>query len=127
MQSSKVPCLPGMEDWLRGIISYHYVPRGAPAASAEAPTAVSSAAQDAWLRQQKAEAEEHRRDLLAYQDLRRQREDQWRRERQELDAYGAARQSIVREGRLEHQARPAWARRLSQSPTRAARDSIAAR
>jgi hypothetical protein len=63
------------------MVSYRYVPRNTPAA--EAPTE-ASAAQEAWLRQlglAEAEAADRRqRDLLACQDVRRQREEQWRRE-----------------------------------------------
>jgi hypothetical protein len=87
----------------RGIVSYHYVPRMPLAA--EVPTAASALPLGVWLRQQELAAEDRRRpDVLADNDLRRQREDQWRREQQELAAYQAARQQIVQGRRQEQQA-----------------------
>jgi hypothetical protein len=51
-----------------------------------------------------AQAEDRRRpDVVTYQDLRREREAQWRREQQELDAYQAARQRIVQAHRQQQQ------------------------
>jgi hypothetical protein len=89
----------------RGIVSYQYVPRNPPAT--EAPTAASSASQDAWQRQQElAEAADRRRmDVLAYQDMRRELEDQRRRARQEEDAYRDSWWQNRREQRLQEQGR----------------------
>ena len=56
-------------------VSYEYVPKNPPAI--EAPTAASSASLDVWLRQQGLWQGRNRRrmDTLAYQDMRRQREE----------------------------------------------------
>src|SRR5262249_2647411 len=70
----------------RGIISYRHGPRTP--SPAEAPAAAACVAQGAWLRQQalKEAEDQRRRDLLAYQDRRRELEEQWRRQRQQEDA-----------------------------------------
>ena len=99
----------------RGIMSYRYVPRNRPAS--EAATAASSAAQDAWLRQQEREAAEDRRqqDLLAYRARQRELEEEWRRQRQQEDAERAARwqerQAWHRQERERWQARQERQRR----------------
>ena len=55
---------------------------------------------DVWLRQQLAEAENRRRmNALAERDARREREDRWRRQQQEQDAYQAARQQTLQDQR----------------------------
>jgi hypothetical protein len=69
----------------RGIVSYRYVSRDTLAIATTA--AAPSAPQEDWLRQQEREAEDRRqRDLLAYQDRRRELEEQWRQQRQQEDA-----------------------------------------
>jgi hypothetical protein len=55
---------------IRGIVTYHHVPKNQ--AAAKATTAASPSPQDPWLEQQEAtEAKERRRrEVLAYQDMR---------------------------------------------------------
>jgi hypothetical protein len=99
----------------RGIISYHYVSRNSPAATAL--TAASPASQDARLRQQElAEAEERRRlDVLAYQDMRSQREEAWRRQQQVEAAYREERwRNIQEQRRQEQEERRAYQHQLSR-------------
>jgi hypothetical protein len=89
-----------------GTLSGRYVPRRPPAA--KAPPASPSPSLDDLLRQQWALAQaanQRRLDALAEQDMRRQRDEQWRREQQEIQAYNDWRWQTQRDRRLEEQAR----------------------
>jgi hypothetical protein len=90
----------------RGLISYRYVPKKPPAA--KAPTAAPSPSLDVWLRQQwaLAQAENQRRqDALAEQDMKRQRDEERRREQQEVQAYNDWWSQNRRDQRLQEQGR----------------------
>jgi hypothetical protein len=90
----------------RGLISYEYVPKKPQAA--KAPPARSSPPLEVLLRQQWAMAEarnQRRLDALAEQDMKRQRDEERRREQRELDAYQAARHQILHDQRLQDQER----------------------
>ena len=85
----------------RGLISYEYVLKKPPAV--KPPTTASSPPLDFLLRQQWAMAEERnqrRLDTLAEHDMRRQREELFRQEQRNIDAYQAARHQILRDQRL---------------------------
>jgi hypothetical protein len=90
----------------RGLISYEYMLKKPPAV--KPPTPTSSSRLDVLLRQQWAMAEarnQRRLDALAKQDVRRQRDEERRREQRELDAYQAARHQMLHDQRQQEQER----------------------
>jgi hypothetical protein len=66
--------------------------------------AASPARLDDWLRQVVAEAKDRqRRSALAYADMRREREEQFRQQQREIQAYESARQQFLRDQRAQQQ------------------------